>query len=180
MIARRYAAALYAYADEKNALEAVEKDLKALAEAIAENPHYHTMATHPRLSARKVVEAIGNFARAIKAHDVTTKFLELLGHNRRLSSLSLIIQAFEADLARARKEHHALVSVAAPLSAAQEKKLATQLGHITGGVVKLEVTEDPALIGGLTIQVDSHMIDASVQGRLARLERQLKSQQEAA
>lgn len=85
-----------------------------------------------------------------------------------------------ADLAVKRGEFTALVTVAKSMSKEQEEKLSAQLGKMMSGTVKLVVEQDPSLIGGMVIKMGSRLIDASVKGKLARIERQLKSQQEAA
>ncbi len=40
----------------------------------------------------------------------------------------------------------------------------------------MAVREDPRLLGGITVKLGSRLIDASVKGKLERLERFLKSQ----
>jgi len=41
--------------------------------------------------------------------------------------------------------------------------------QLAGGKVELTTSTDPTLVGGLTIKIGDKLIDASVQGRLARL-----------
>ncbi|MGE4351102.1 MAG: ATP synthase F1 subunit delta [Bdellovibrionales bacterium] len=180
ILARRYAAALYDLAHEKKAVDAVAEDLSVLAEAIAADPHFRVMATHPRLPANEIVKAIKELVSKVKMNDLTSAFLMQVARNRRLAQLTLIIDAFMADMAVKRGEYTAMVTVARPLSKEQEAKLAAQLGKMMDGTVKLVIEEDSDLIGGMIIKMGSRLIDASVKGKLARIERQLKSQQEAA
>jgi len=180
ILARRYATALYDLAQEKKAVEAVAGDLSALREAIDAHPEFRVMATHPRLPTSAIFTAIKNLVSSVKMHEVTSSFLLLVARNRRLAQLGLMIEAFLADLANKRGEYTARVVVAKLLTKAQEKKLSEQLGKMVNGSVKLVVEEDETLIGGLVVTLDSRLIDASIKGKLARLERQLKSQQEAA
>ena len=180
VLARRYASALFELAQEKKVVEAVASDLLALQEAIDNNPQFRVMATHPRLPTSEIFKAIRNLVSAVKMNELTSSFLLLVARNRRLAHMGTIIDAFQADLAEKRGEYTARVTVAKPLTEAQEKKLSAQLGKMMNGTVKLVVEEDDSLIGGLVVAMDSRLIDASIKGKLARLERQLKSQQEAA
>lgn len=180
LLARRYASALYDLAHEKKVVDAVADDLHALLDAIEANPGFRIMATHPRLPTSEIFKAIRSFVSSIKMNDLTASFLMLVARNRRLAQLTLIIEAFLADLAHRRGEYTAVVTVARPMTKEQETKLAVQLGKIINGTVSLIVEEDASLIGGVVVRMDSRLIDASIKGKLALIERQLKSQQEAA
>jgi len=180
VLARRYASALFDLALEKKVVEAVAADLMAFQEAIDANPEFRVLATHPRLPTIEIFKVIRNLVSAVKLNELTSSFLMLVARNRRLAHLPTIIDAFQADLARRHGQYTALVTVAKTMTEEQSAKLASQLGKMMDGTVKLVVEEDASLIGGLVVRVDSRLIDASVKGKLARLERQLKSQQEAA
>lgn len=180
ILARRYASALYDLAHDKKAIDAVASDLSALNEVIVSDPHFRIMATHPRLPANEIQNAIKAVVAKVKMHELTSAFLMQVARNRRLAQLGLIIDAFMADLAVKRGEYTAQVTVAKSLSKEQEAKLSSQLGKMLDGTVKLVVEEDSSLIGGMIVRLGSRLIDASVKGKLARLERQLKTQQEAA
>jgi len=180
VLARRYAHALYDLAHDKKALEAVEGDLFALQGAIDGTPEFHILATHPRLPLADVQKVVTNLVKATKLNELTSAFLMQVVRNRRLAYLGLMIDAFQADLAKRRGEYVAMVTVAKAMSKEQENKLAVQLGKMVSGSVKVVVELDASLIGGLIVKMGTRLIDASVKGRLARLERQLKTQREAA
>ena len=180
ILARRYAAALYDLAHDKKAIDAVAGDLAALKDAIYASPQFRVMATHPRLPLVELQKAIKNIVDASKFHALTSAFLMQVVRGRRLAYLTMMIEAFQADLAARRGEYIATVTVAKAMSQEQQAKLAGQLGKMVSGSVKLIVEEDASLIGGLVVKMGTRLIDASVKGRLARLERQLKTQQEAA
>lgn len=180
LLARRYATALLELADEKNVIDAVEADLIVMRDVAENDASFIAMATHPRLSIQDALKAVEAMCEQAKLNDLTAAFLRQIVKAHRLSILGLIIQVFEADLATRRGEHTAFVTSSKALSAEQETELAKQLGTIVGGSVQLLVEEDSSLMGGLVIKMGSRLIDASIKGKLARLERQLKMQQEAA
>ena len=81
-----------------------------------------------------------------------------------------MIQAYRALLARHRGEVSAEVTSAAVLSEAQLAAVADALKQVTGVNVVLTASVDPAIIGGLIVQVGSRMVDSSLRTKLDRLE----------
>lgn len=67
----------------------------------------------------------------------------------------------------------ATVTVAAPLTAEQQAKLATLLEQSAGRPVKVTTVVDPALIGGVRIQIADDVIDGTVRARLDDLRQRL-------
>ncbi|MEV8039916.1 MULTISPECIES: F0F1 ATP synthase subunit delta [unclassified Arthrobacter] len=79
-----------------------------------------------------------------------------------------------AELAAKRQQRWiATVSVTRPLTEAQTGRLQTALNALYGRELKLNMNIDPALIGGIRIQVGDEVVDASVLARLGQLQRQL-------
>ena len=64
----------------------------------------------------------------------------------------------------------ASVESAVPLAGDLRAQVAAQLQKIYGAGVNLSFSENPALLGGLRIQVGSDLYDGSVQTRLKKLE----------
>lgn len=69
----------------------------------------------------------------------------------------------------------ATVTVSAPLDAARQERLRNALSQSTGRPVKLNLVVDPAIIGGIHIQIGEDVIDGSVAARLNDLRHQLAS-----
>lgn len=67
----------------------------------------------------------------------------------------------------------ATVTVASPLSAAQQEKLASLLERSAGRAVKVTTVVEPDLIGGLRVQIANDVIDGSVRARLDDLRQRL-------
>ncbi len=97
----------------------------------------------------------------------------LLLERRRIGMLPSIAAEYERLLDRARGVVAATVTSAAPLEAADEAAVRERVEVMTGATVRLVAVVDPALIGGLTLQVGDRLLDASVRGRLERLRSQL-------
>lgn len=62
------------------------------------------------------------------------------------------------------------VTVASPMSDELRADLMARLEQLTGRKVRLVTREDPAILGGAKMQIGDTMIDASLAGRLQRLQ----------
>lgn len=71
------------------------------------------------------------------------------------------------ELTAARRDREiAYVTAAAPLTPAQEERLAARLAATYGRSVSLKVEVDPSLLGGVTVRVGDDLYDGSVARRL--------------
>jgi F-type H+-transporting ATPase subunit delta len=75
--------------------------------------------------------------------------------------------------ARRREQLIAVVRVATELSAAQRRRLLETLTGAYGQGVHLNVVHDPAVIGGVSVQIGDELIDGSAASRLAEVRRRL-------
>ena len=144
-LAARYAAALYALADERKALDSVAGDLKSLRGLIDDSPDFRRVIRSP-----------------------------VLERNRRLFALPTMISGYLAILAARRGEVTAEIVAAQELSPAQRKAIDARLRKAVGGKVAIDIRVDPSLLGGLVVKVGSRMVDASLKNKLARLELAMK------
>jgi F-type H+-transporting ATPase subunit delta len=86
--------------------------------------------------------------------------LPLLGHFARLVRLDCDRRA-------------ALVASALPLPADVREDLSAQIARAHGLRIRVTFAVEPALLGGVSIRVGSHVYDGSVRARLAALESRL-------
>src|SRR3546814_5624954 len=77
-----------------------------------------------------------------------------------------MIGAFDAIVAAHRGEVTAQVTSAHPLTAEQVKALTANLKTRVGRNVTVATTVDPAILGGLVVQLGSQLIDGSIRTRL--------------
>lgn len=170
----RYAHALYELAAQQQVLPAVEKDMAALAAALDAAPDLRRTLAHPlidRAAQERVLKAI---ATNLGAQPLTQKFVALVCRKKRQANLAAIIDAFQDVCANHRGELTAQVRVAAPLSPAQQDELARVLSAKHNATIKLNVTVDPAVLGGMAVQVGATLYDRTVQSQLARLQTKLE------
>jgi F-type H+-transporting ATPase subunit delta len=110
-----------------------------------------------------------------KVSPVTRRLLEQAVRVPRGASLELLVGRLAELAAGQRNRSVAHVTAAAPLTDAQERRLAQVLGTIFGRPVSVQVELDPDVLGGLVIRVGDEVIDGSVAARLAKARQDLPS-----
>lgn len=173
-LAGRYATALFDLARESNKIETVEKSLGAVKAALAELGDFKALTASPLLSRSDAGRSIAAVAKAMKLDPLTANFLGVLADNRRLAKIGEIIAAFAQLAAAHRGEMTAQVTSAHPLTAAQVKELQGQLKARVDRDVSIDLTVDPAILGGLVVKIGSQMIDSSIRTRLNSLAHAMK------
>jgi F-type H+-transporting ATPase subunit delta len=170
----RYATALFDLAQGDKTVDAVAASLASVKAGLAESPDLRTLTTTPmidRATATRTIEAV---AGAMQLDPLTTKFLGVLAHNRRLSALPAIIRDFTKLSARSRGEITAEVTSAHPLDADQQTALKAKLRAGLGADAALVLNVDPAIMGGLIVRVGSRMVDSSLRTKLNSLATAMK------
>lgn len=173
-LAGRYANALFELAQEQKALDAVSADLGALRQAMDSSADLARLVKSPVFSAEDHGKALGAILEKMGAGALSTKFVLLLAHKRRLSALSGIISAYETLVAKSRGETEAEVTSARALGDGEVAELKSVLKSRLGKEPRLHTKVDPSLLGGLVVKVGSRMIDSSLRTKLDGLRAAMK------
>ncbi len=172
-IASRYVTALFDLAKEQKKLDKTAEELAALADLLGNSSDFAALCNSPVISRQDKEKAVQALAKKTKLSPIVSQFLTLLAENQRLALLGAITAEFASRL----REHHgeivAEVQTAAPIDAKTEKSLAAALSKYTGKTVTLDIQEKPEILGGLRLFIGGRMIDASVSGKLQRLQEKL-------
>lgn len=172
IVARRYAKALYEEAEHTSKTDAVDEDMGLIRRSLDGSRELRGFFASPLIS-REKKEAVVRELFEGRVDALTLRFLTLLVEKHREDLLPSIASAYISMRNEQLNVAEARVRTAEPLGAAEEKKLATALGAMTGKTVRLEVEEDKSLIGGLVIRIGDTVYDGSVQHQLERLREQM-------
>lgn len=93
-----------------------------------------------------------------------------MGGERRLQLLPGVSDAFDEKLAEHEGRVTAYVTTATPLKPAHKKSIEKSLADALKKKITIEENIDAGILGGVTIQVGSQFYDASLSGKLARLQ----------
>ena len=166
-IARPYAEATFARAQETGQVDAWSESLSVLA-AIAEDPQAAGQIRNPEVSRERLIDMILGVAGSSLPTDLVN-LVRLLADNGRLVVLPEIATLYEERRVASQGLREVCVRSAFPLDAAQEQALAAALARRFGGQVELRVEPDPDLIGGIEVRAGDLVIDDSVRGKLKQL-----------
>ncbi|WP_188526461.1 F0F1 ATP synthase subunit delta [Sinisalibacter lacisalsi] len=173
-IAQRYATAVFELAKEDKNLAAVEKDLDALSDALAESTDLVAMIASPVYSRADQAKAVTSLAAKMGLSTAIAGALGVMAEKRRLFILPQFISGLRAAIAEDKGEVTADVTAAKAMTKAQQDKLAKALKTSVGKDVKINLAVDESLIGGLVVKVGSKMIDSSIRSRLNALQNSMK------
>ena len=173
-IAQRYATAVFDLAKEGKALKALEADVDALESALNQSAELRAMMNSPVYSRDEQGRAVTALADAMKLSATTRGALGLMAQNRRLFAVPALLATLKRMIAEENGEITADVVSASVLSKTQADALAASIKERIGKKVKLNVSVDESLIGGLIVKVGSKMIDTSIRSKLAALQNSMK------
>jgi F-type H+-transporting ATPase subunit delta len=175
-IARRYAKALFALADEQGRIEQWSESLQSLRGVLASSRELRDALGTPAYTREQQRGVVTALAAALALPEEVRNILLLLADRGRLTYATSVVDRFR-DLADERLGRvRAKVTSAVPLSAGEAGRIAETLAGITKGQVMLETAVDPSLLGGVVAQVGSLVYDGSVRAQLEELRRTMKQQ----
>ncbi len=173
-LAGRYATALFELARDEKQLEAVGASLATLRQALADSDDFRELTTSPLVSRDQATSAVAATSKSMRLDPITSNFVGVLAQNRRLAQLPQVIRAFNMLAANHRGETTAEVTSAHPLSDDQVAALRQNLRTRIGRDVAVDLSVDPAILGGLVVKIGSQMIDGSIRTKLNSLAHAMK------
>ncbi len=173
-IAARYATAVFELAKDGKDLKALEKDIETLDATISDSSDFRDLIHSPIYSRDAQGAAVSALADKMGLSATVANTLKLMAAKRRLFVLPQLVDALRDRIADEKGEVTAEVQAAKKLTAKQEKDLVATLKKAVGKDVKMNVTVDETLIGGLIVKVGSKMIDTSIRSKLMSLQNTMK------
>ncbi|MEJ2404728.1 MAG: F0F1 ATP synthase subunit delta [Candidatus Thiodiazotropha sp.] len=170
-IARPYAEAVFAHADETGKLDLWQEMLSFLA-AVVEDESLVQTVSNPLIELDALTELLLEIGGG-RISEEGANLVRLLVRNRRLSVLPEIKVLFEALKADKEKVLGVHVTTAYVLKPAQEKLIAEALKAKLGRDITITSEKDTDLIGGIHIRAGDMVIDGSVRGQLQQLANEL-------
>ena len=168
-IAARYATALFELALEADTADRLESNVADLKDALAASGDFRSLISSPVHSREEMSAAITAIADRMELDGLVSSTLALMASKRRLFVLPAMLESIEALLA----EHRGVVQVeivsAQELERSESEALEGMLRESLGKDVKIDISVDSGLIGGLSAKIGSRLVDASIRTRLARL-----------
>jgi F-type H+-transporting ATPase subunit delta len=167
-VARRYAEAMLELAEERKQIERVAEDFDLLRRTIAGSRDLASFLRSPIIPKEKK-RSILNALFSSRVSGLVVDFLKLLTDKRREDLLGQVAEEF----ARLRDERQGIVNVevraALELTKEQHRALERQFEGVTGKKVRVSVSVDKQLLGGLVARVGDTVFDGSIRRQLELL-----------
>ena len=168
--ARRYADAAFEIGRADGTLDAWDRDLKRLRDALG-HEDLRALAEHPAVpytdKERVLRRVVGDVS------DEALNLVLLMVRRGRPRAIPRMVEHFAALLRRERGVALAEIRTALPLDEAQRTAVTDRLGELTGDEIEINEVVDESLIGGITVRIGDRLYDASVRNRLERLRARL-------
>ena len=173
--ARRYAKALLSLAQDQGEGETIGAQLDQVADLFAD-PELAKILALPALPVKARQDIVGQIVTQGSPHEIVEKFLHVLADNDRLRDISDINQAYQRLLDKALGRVRARIRSAVEL-ADEEKQIVTDaFSRLTQKTVEPAFETDTQLLGGIVVEVEGRVYDASLKTQLTRLGDQLAQQ----
>ncbi len=170
-VARRYTTAIFALAVDANKEAAVTEEFSVLAQAINGSEALADSLANPTVSNTQKAAVLA--ALMDKASALTRRAVDVVAKAGRASVIPVIADQLAAKLTEHQGELSAIITSARALPAATQKQLVKSLTAATGKAVTLTLKEDAGVLGGLSIQLGSLRLDATLAGALTTMREQL-------
>lgn len=164
-MSNEYAVALFMLASEENCREDIAKGLDVINSAFEENGEYEELLNSPAIPASKrleiIDEAFGNL------HEYAVSFLKILCERRLVKEIKGVVEEYNKLLEASSNISTAKVTSAVELTDKEKDAVLKKIEDMIGHTVTLETEVDSSLIGGMIIETDGKVIDASLRQRIS-------------
>jgi F-type H+-transporting ATPase subunit delta len=165
--------ALTIVAQNENTLDDLEDDLFRFGRLVSAQPGLRSALIGSTSSDAKASLLSGLLSDKVSPVSLSL-ITQVLTHPRGRSPQA-VLDLCASIAARRREQLIAVVRVAAELTAAQRERLAETLRNAYGQGIHLNVVHDPAVVGGVSVQIGDELVDGTAASRLAEVRRKLTS-----
>lgn len=170
VISKRYATALYEYAQEHNAQAAIYDNMSQLKDALLRVKELPVVLKNPSLSLRQKISLICS---AVTSSPVFENFITLVVKHGREDILLYIAYAYIGVYRRKNRVVAIKITTAAPMPESFLQKVENLVRTEENVIVEMDSVVDESIIGGFLCEAFSARYDASVKSQLAEIRKKL-------
>ena len=170
--ARMYGGSLYDLAAEEGLETRILGELEEAVSLLKANPDYLRLLSTPSIPKQERCGLLDEALRG-QVHLYVLNFLKILCEKGTLRELAGCARAYRVRYNQAHGILEATATSAVPLTQAQENSLHAKLETLTGKTIDLKTKVDPAVLGGIRLDIEGTELDGTVQNRLAALRKDI-------
>lgn len=171
-LAREYGEGLYELAREENLREEFNGALREIAGLFMQQPDYLRLLGSRAIALEERLKVVSDTFDG-QVHPYLVNFMKLLVQRGKMDAFCDCAKWFFSRYNDDFGIVEAYVTTAVELSEAQMSALKTKLDEMTGKNVAIVSRVDPALLGGVRVEMNGQKFDNSIQNRLERLKHSL-------
>ena len=172
--ARMYGGSLYDLAAEEGLDERILGELDGVTALLNGDAEYLHLLSIPSIPKRERCALLDEAFRG-QVHLYVLNFLKILCEKGTLRELSGCARAYRVRYNQAHGILEATATTAVAMTEQQAKSLHEKLEKLTGKTIDLKTKVDPAVLGGIRLDIEGTELDGTVQNRLAALRRDIAS-----
>lgn len=169
VISKRYARALVQLGQERKLLDRFREELDNLVQAFAVEKRLELLLQSPSLPVAKKEAVLADLVSLLELSREISNFLGLLQSKDRLRYLPQIESEYSRQADEVSGVQRVQVHTAVALKDGERNALSASLAARSGRKIVLEEHCDPALIGGLQVELDGQVLDGTVRTQLQRI-----------
>ena len=171
---REYAEALFELAVQGDLIRETTDGVVTVESALLQMPEYRALLASPAIGKEERLAALDQAFRG-KIPDILLAILRMMVSRGHVSALSGMVRDYEELAREYRGESVAVVTSAVPLKEAETVALRGRLEKKLARKITLQCRVDPALIGGIRVEVDGRVIDGSIRNKLDEIKEVMNS-----
>lgn len=157
---------------EKGNADKLDADLKGVISVFEQTPDLTIVLHHPAVPPERKKEILLRTFEG-KVNELTIRLLRLIADRRRLDILFELAERYSHLLRQRKNIVSGKLSSSRELSASQIADLKARLAEHLGKKLELEVEVDRSLLGGAVLRIGDQVVDGSLKGKLAVIEKEL-------
>lgn len=162
-----YSDVMFELADEAGLVEDVMDDLDAVDDVLKDEPEFLSLLTLGQLKEDEKAKVIRRVFKG-RVNDLTLDFLCVLAKRNRMNFLHGIGDRYEVLLDERKNLHRVEVTLSKEPTDEQAERIKADIKDAFNAEIKMSVTVDPDIIGGIIIRKGDMVVDNSVRTILDR------------
>lgn len=166
----RYAKAVLSLASDQKAADVVNKDMKLIAQTLADSEELSNMLQSPVVPSSDKKSVL---LEVFKTSNKTTQSLiDILDSNNRITILGHVASKYTELFDESKGIQLGTVTTAVALTADLKKQVLAKAKELTGKNVEVENSIDESILGGFILRIGDVQYNASVANQLNKLKRE--------
>lgn len=169
-----YGYALYDLAIEEGIEKEIEKEFAEIAKIFSNHQEFANLLSNPRIPTSERIDVLDNILKN-QVHPYLLSLLKILVEKRNVSIIPLVFKEFKNKYYDNKNILLVTAITAVALNNSQKQRIIDKLEKSMNKTIILENKVDKACVGGVRLEYNGRMIDASIKNRFQKLQLNLKN-----